>query len=169
MRRWNDPIHAPFPMGDKETAIMTQTRIPRDALVFVGDGAKALFLRNKGDAELVNLVVERILEQENPATRDQGTDRPGRSFASAGTHRSAMEQTDWHQLAEDRFVGEVADALYKQAHAGRFDKLIVVAPPKVLGGLRKAFHKEVADRIAAEVPKDLTKHPLHDIEKHLHD
>ena len=30
---------------------MTQTRIPRDALVFVGDGAKALFLRNKGDAE----------------------------------------------------------------------------------------------------------------------
>jgi len=144
---------------------MTHTRIPRDALVFVGDGAKALFLRNKGDAELVNLVVERIFEQDNPATRDQGTDRPGRSFASTGTHRSAMEQTDWHQLAEDRFIGDVADALYRQVHAGRFETLIVVAPPKVLGGLRKAFHKEVSDRISAEVPKDLTKHPVHDIER----
>jgi len=144
---------------------MTQTRIPRDALVFVGDGAKALFLRNKGDAELVNLVVERIFEQDNPATRDQGTDRPGRSFASAGTHRSAMEQTDWHQLAEDRFVGEVAERLYKHAHAGRYDKLIVVAPPKVLGNLRKAFHKEVSDRISAEIPKELTSHPLHEIER----
>ncbi|KAF0128847.1 MAG: protein required for attachment to host cells-like protein [Xanthobacteraceae bacterium] len=144
---------------------MTEVRIPRDALVFVGDGAKALFLRNKGDAGLVNLVVERIFEQENPATHDQGTDRPGRSFSSAGTHRSAMEQTDWHQLAEDRFVGEVADALYKQAHAGRFETLIVVAPPKVLGNLRKAFHKEVSDRVSAEVPKDLTKHPVHDIER----
>ncbi len=144
---------------------MTEVRIPRDALVFVGDGTKALFLRNKGDAELVNLVVERIFEQENPATRDQGTDRPGRSFASSGTHRSAMEQTDWHQLAEDRFVGEVAERLYKHAHAGRYDKLIVVAPPKVLGNLRKAFHKEVSDRISAEIPKELTSHPLHEIER----
>jgi protein required for attachment to host cells len=76
-----------------------------------------------------------------------------------------MEQTDWHQLAEDRFIGDVADALYRQVHAGRFETLIVVAPPKVLGGLRKAFHKEVSDRISAEVPKDLTKHPVHDIER----
>jgi protein required for attachment to host cells len=146
---------------------MTEIRIPRDALVFVGDGTKALFLRNKGDAELVNLVVERIFEQDNPATRDQGTDRPGRSCASAGTHRSAMEETDWHQLAEDRFVGEVAETLYKHAHAGRYQSLIVVAPPKVLGSLRKAFHKEVSDKVSAEVPKELTSHPIHEIEKHL--
>lgn len=144
---------------------MSDIRIPRDALVFVGDGAKALFLRNKGDAELVNLVVERIFEQENPATSQQGTDRPGRSFASAGTHRSAVEQTDWHQLAEDRFVAEVADRLYKHAHAGRYDALIVVAPPRVLGNLRKAFHKEVTERVTAEIAKELTSHPVHEIEK----
>lgn len=144
---------------------MTEIRIPHDALVFVGDGTKALFLRNKGDAEHVNLEVEQVFAQDNPATRDQGTDRPGRSFASSGAQRSAMEQTDWHQLAEDRFVGEVADKLYKHAHAGRFQSLIVVAPPKVLGQLRKAFHKEVSDKVSAEVPKELTSHPIHEIEK----
>lgn len=146
---------------------MNDVRIPHDTLVMVGDGAKALFLRNKGDAELPNLVVERLFEQENPPTHDQGTDRPGRSFASAGTHRAAMEETDWHQLAEDRFAEEIAARLYKHAHAGRFDRLVVIAPPKVLGVLRKAFHKEVTDRITAEIPKELTSHPVYEIEKML--
>lgn len=144
---------------------MDDIRIPHDTLVFVGDGAKALFLRNKGDAQLLNLVVERIFEHENPPTREQGTDRPGRSFASAGTHRSAMEQTDWHQIAEERFASAVAERLYKHAHAGRFDNLVVIAPPKVLGNLRKAFHKEVAERVSAEIPKELTSHPVYEIEK----
>ena len=33
---------------------MNRLSIPHDALVFVGDGQKALFLRNAGDATLVN-------------------------------------------------------------------------------------------------------------------
>src|SRR5713101_1903162 len=52
--------------------------IPHDSLILVGDGQKALFLRNRGSAQHVDLVVERILERDNPPTREQGTDRPGR-------------------------------------------------------------------------------------------
>jgi hypothetical protein len=59
-------------------------------------GQKALFLRNRGSALDVDLVVEQILEQDNPATREQGTDRPGQSTASPAVARSAMEQVDWH-------------------------------------------------------------------------
>ena len=59
--------------------------ISHNALVLIGDGQKALFLRNKGTAQQVKLEVEQILEQDNPATREQGTDRPGRSVASVGT------------------------------------------------------------------------------------
>ena len=58
------------------------TPVSHDSLILVGDGQKALFLRNRGNAQRVDLVVERIFEQDNPATRDQGTDRPGRSIAS---------------------------------------------------------------------------------------
>src|SRR5258707_13550860 len=49
--------------------------IPRNSLILVGDGQKALFLRNTGSAQRIDLVVERILEQENPATREKGTAR----------------------------------------------------------------------------------------------
>jgi protein required for attachment to host cells len=139
--------------------------IPHDTLVLVGDGKKALFLRNKGTPQQPNLQVEQVLEQDNPATREQGTDRPGRFSQRAGQARSAMEQADWHYIAEERFAGAIADALYRLAHGNRFDKLVVVAPAKVLGNLRQAFHAEVAQRIVGEIPKELTSHPIPDIEK----
>jgi protein required for attachment to host cells len=140
-------------------------RISHNALVLIGDGQKALFLRNKGTPQQLNLEVEHVLEQENPATREQGTDRPGRSVQSVGAARSAMEQADWHYIAEERFAGTIADALYRLAHGNHFDKLVVVAPAKVLGNLRQAFHAEVAERIVGEIPKQLTSHPIQDIER----
>jgi protein required for attachment to host cells len=139
--------------------------VPHDALLLVGDGQKALFLRNKGNAKRVALVVERILARDNPPTREQGSDRPGRSSASPGVARSAMEEADWHHIAKERFAGELADALYRHAHANLFDRLVIIAPPKILGNLRKAFHPEVAERIAAEIPKQLTSHPVAEIER----
>lgn len=144
---------------------MNPFSVPNEALVVVGDGEKALFLRNKGDPPEIQLEVENIFGHDNPATHEQGTDRPGRAYASVGTARSAMDETDWHQLGEDRFAADVADILYRLAHASKFESLVVVAPPKVLGNLRKAFHKEVVDRISGELPKDLTSHPVPEIEK----
>ena len=141
------------------------TFVPHNALVLVGDGQKALFLRNKGTAHRLQLVVEQVLERDNPPTREQGTDRPGRSNASVGVARSAMEETDWHNIAEERFAGELADALYRRVHANSLEKFVVIAPPKILGNLRKAFHAEVAERVTAEIPKELTSHPVAEIER----
>ena len=82
---------------------MSKLALPHDAFVFVGDGRKALFLRNAGDAKFPNLVTEHVFAEANPATHDQGSDRPGRSEASAhSSQRSAMEPTDWHEI--ERFV-----------------------------------------------------------------
>jgi len=143
--------------------------IAHDALVLVGDGEKALFLRNQGTPMHVKLIVERVFGHDNPSTHEQGTDRPGRTHSRMTVRRSAMEETDWHQLGEERFTSEIAAALYRLAHANRFSSLIVVAPPRVLGALRKALHAQVIARIAAEVPKELTSHTVGDIERILTD
>jgi protein required for attachment to host cells len=143
----------------------SHVHIPRNALVLVGDGRKALFLRNRGTPRDVELIVERELQQHNPATREQGTDRPGRKHGADGVSRSAISETDWHDQAEERFAGEVADMLYEMEHAHKFNELVVVAPPKVLGNLRAAFHPEVSQCIVAEVAKDLTSHPIPELAK----
>jgi protein required for attachment to host cells len=49
------------------------TKIPHDGIVFVGDGRKALFLRNEGDEKYPNLKTERVFLDHNPPTHEQGT------------------------------------------------------------------------------------------------
>ena len=140
-------------------------RMPNDVLVVVADGRKALFFRNQGDAEYPQLELERKREQDNPPNREQKTGDAGRSFSSGDARRSKMQETDFHQLEEDRFVAEMADLLYKRAHANEFEKLIIVAPPQSLGELRKNYHRTVTERIIGEIDKDLTGHTVGDIEK----
>ncbi|MES2441901.1 MAG: host attachment family protein [Pseudomonadota bacterium] len=142
-------------------------QVPHNAVVVVADGRKMLFLRNEGDAEYPNLQVERVREQDNPRTSDQGTDQPGSAFSSAGPGRSSYEQTDFHQIEEDRFAAETAALLRTRALANDFESLIIIAPPRTLGELRKHYHKEVSDRLAGELDKDLTGHTVPQIEEAL--
>jgi protein required for attachment to host cells len=147
---------------------MSKVSIPHDALIFVGDGRKALFLRNIGDEKFPNLKIERVFAEENPLTHEQGTDRPGRSYPYAGSHRTgSVGDTDWHHLEEHRFAERVAAAFEDVVRANKAPALIVVAPPRALADLRRAFHADVQKRIVAEVGKDLTKHPVDDIARHL--
>ncbi|MCP3463375.1 host attachment protein [Bradyrhizobium sp. CCGUVB23] len=146
------------------------TKIPHRAVVFVGDGRKALFFRNEGDEKFPNLKMEAVFEDQNPAAHDQGSDRPGRvSKALHSGQRSSVEMTDWHELEERRFVKQVAAAAERIVRGEKSTALIIVAPSRTLSALRSEFHPDVKRRIVAELAKDLTRHPVGDIEKHLLD
>ena len=145
---------------------MSGLRLKHKGWVVVADGEKALFLVNSGTPDTPALDVFTGFEQSNPRTADQGVDRPGRMSDGMGSaHRSAVQETDWHRLAKHDFAREIASLLESHALAGRFEQVAIVAPPVVLGALRKALAKPVSDRIVAEVAKDLTKHPVPEIEK----
>jgi protein required for attachment to host cells len=148
---------------------MNKISIPHDAYVFVGDGRKALFLRNEGDEKFPHLKTERVfVDDPNPSSHEQGSDRPGRVFGRAGSHRiGAVEQIDWHEIEEHRFAREVAAALEKVVRERKIKALVIAAPPRTLAELRQAFHNDVKSRIIAEIDKDFTKHPVFEIEKHL--
>ena len=140
-------------------------QIPHNTAVLVADGRKLLFLRNEGDDAYPNLVVEHAEEQANPKDSDQKSDAPGLSFSSVGSGRSTMDEVDFHQQEEDRFAAETAEMLKARALRNDYDALVVVAPPRTLGELRKHYHKEVERRLVAEVPKDLVNVPVAEIEK----
>ena len=144
---------------------MAKLHVKNGAWVLICDGKKALMLTNKGDAQLLNLRHATTREQDNPATRDQGSDSPGRTHAPNGTRQGSMGETDWHTIEERRFADTIAEDLNAAAYDHRFKELVVVAPPKILAELRNAFSKEVQGRIAAELPNDLTHHTIPEIEK----
>ena len=147
---------------------MRKRNIPHDAIVFVGDGRKALFLRNDGDEKFTNLVTEDVVVDDNPPTREQGSDKPGRGFASAGSaRRSAMEPTDWHEIEQHRFAERSSEALERLMRARAAPALVVAAPPRTLADLRAALHPDVRQRILLEINRDFVNQPVWEIERHV--
>jgi protein required for attachment to host cells len=146
---------------------MSAVKIAQGDWVIVCDGAKALVLENVGDAKFPNLKTRQVFEQDDPRTHEQGTDAPGRSINSVDARRSAMEQTDWHDLAENRFMQALAGHLDAAVNSGEARSLVVVAPPRALGVLRKAYSHSLRGAVRAEIDKDLVKLPVDQIERHL--
>jgi protein required for attachment to host cells len=146
---------------------MTKLKIKQDEWVVVCDGTKALILQNAGDEMFPNLQTRDHFQQDDPPTRDQGSAPPGRIQQSVGHGSSAVEQTDWHLQAEEGFLEKLMKRLDQAVMAGRMKSLIIVAPPRALGIIRRHYSHALRGALRAEVDKDLVKMPVHEIEKHL--
>lgn len=142
-------------------------QIPHDAMVVVADGRKMLLFRNEGDELYPKLEVVEHDEKVATAREDSPSHAPGsrHDYGAGMQQRSGMEETDVHQLEEDRFAASTADMLKRRALRNEFSKLIIVAPPRALGELRKHYHKEVAARIIGEIAKDFANRPTGEIEQ----
>ena len=140
--------------------------LPNQTLVLVADGRKMLFLRNHGDQNQIDLRTEAHDEREDRKDSDIKTDAPGAIGQSAGySGRVAYEETDFHQQEEDLWVRDAAEQLKKRALSNDFEDLVIVAPPKALGVLRKDLHKEVERRILFTCNKEMVDRPIPDIEE----
>ena len=140
-------------------------QVPHNSVILVADGRKSLFFRNQGDADFPNLGVLEKESHPNPAHHEQASDLAGMSMKTMDGRGGSMEEVDFHQQEEDRFAAETAAMLKERALRNEYDALVVVAPPRTLGELRKHYHKEVEKRIVAELPKDLVNMPVPEIEK----
>lgn len=141
-------------------------KIPSNALVLVADGRKALILRNAGDDMFPNLKTEwAVVDQTNPSTSTQGSDRPGR--VSFQGQRSSFEQTDWHAQEETAFATHAAAALEDLVRDAKARQVVIVAPPRTLAVLRRNLGNETSQKLIAELAQDLVNHSVGDIEEHL--
>jgi len=138
--------------------------LPHNALVLVADGRKLLFLRNQGDDAQIDLRTEAHDEREDLKDSDLKTDAPGTVQQSAGYGHSTYDETDFHQQEEDRWIKDAAAEINKRALENDFDALVIVAPPKSLGLLRKELHKEAEKRVLATINKEMSGRPIPDIE-----
>jgi protein required for attachment to host cells len=146
---------------------MSKLKIRQGYWVVVCDGKKALVLENVGDEKFLNLKTRQVYEHPDAMTHEQGSDAPGRAFNSVGASRSAMDQTDWHDQEEHKFLHQLVGHLDAAVNAGQAKSLIVVAPPRALGVIRQAYSTQVRDALRGEIDKDFVRMPVHKIEKHL--
>lgn len=127
--------------------------------VVVADGVHARILAPDRDLGSLVPVGRRALgsaEGRLPA-RDLKSDAPGRSFSSArnGMRHAIEPQHDHHKMEKHKFVVELAETLDRAVEDNEFRNLIIAAPKRSLGELRKELSERVKARIREEIPKDL--------------
>lgn len=110
---------------------------------------------------------------ENPTGRlkdtDLETDRAGRRFGGTQgvSHGQGPSQGHHHGVDGERstlqhdltlFAKEVGRRIDADRVGHKFDKLVIVAAPKMLGLLRQSIPATVQSMVAGEIPKDLVNH-----------
>ena len=144
---------------------MTAVKLAEGEWVVVCDGAKALILENIGDTKFPNLKILSVREQDDPPTRELGAERPGRVHASNGGAHSSVEQTDWHDRAEEQFLHKIVTDLEAHIEHGKIRDLTIVAPPRALGMMRAHYNHALKEILRHEIAHDYVKKPVNEIEK----
>ncbi len=119
-------------------------QLAHKTLVAVADGARFSLFRNSGSEAQPNLVAI-----GSPDVGHRATD------AGSRHHGGAANPSD-RQIDEDSYASAIASLLNKMGLDGEIDALIVVAPAKTMGELRKHWHKGLSTKIVAEVVKEMT-------------
>lgn len=107
-----------------------------------------------------------MYEQQERPNRELGTDKPGRE-GIATRIRSAIEPTAFHDQEETAFLVQISEHLDAPVKSGLTHHVIVVAPPRALGTLRKSYSPALRKAIRAEVGHDLVHLPVSEIEERL--
>ncbi len=127
---------------------MRQERI----YVLVCDGGRSEVLTGEGRTPRLVPVPETT--RVNTASVEAGERATG--YASVGNRRYGVEEhADPRQEIEDVFLAEAVAWL--DAHETAFDRLVIVAPPKALGAIRKHLTAVLRAKLGGEVNADLTK------------
>jgi len=136
--------------------------------ILIADGARARIVLNDGPGRGLKPGPNKEFEGVNAPSREIASDKPGRTFDSAGQGRHSKEpRTDPHEHEQRTFHYRLAAYLGEAAKRGDFDRLVVVAPPKALGNLRAELTDAARKKIVGELNKDLTHVPIHDLAAHL--
>lgn len=141
---------------------------PTVTWILIADAAQARIARNDGPGHGITLAYDETFHGRNVAGRDIMADRPGRAFDSAGQGPHAMEpHSDPREVEKRRFLREMVALLDDAAKKNRFDRLVLVAPPRALGMLRAELSEYLRAQLDGEVGKDLTQVPVHELASHL--
>ena len=116
--------------------------LPHGAVIAVVDGQNFELYRNVGDEAAPELAV--LPTPKLDAHNHSG----GSHHSSAGNHAGNMVDEDAHAAA-------AATWLNGQVLSQKLNVLVVIAPPRTLGELRKHYHKLTERALLKELHKDL--------------
>jgi protein required for attachment to host cells len=101
--------------------------------------------------------------------RDIDSDQEGRYYSKGLAQKQAHSAAEMQGVDHETelFSKELGRYLDKARNDHRYDRLYLIAPPKLLGMLRNNLDKEVQKLVTEELDKDLSWFSERDLERHL--
>jgi protein required for attachment to host cells len=93
--------------------------------------------------------------------RDLTSDRDGRQGASGGRVHAVQQKTDAKETEAINFARELVAKLESGRDSGKFEALVLVAPPHFLGILRKQIGGPLSAKVVHSIEKNLVSADLH--------
>lgn len=139
--------------------------------VLVADGAHARVLANDGPERGLTRSPGYEVSAPHPPAREIVSDREGRNanrMAGGGGGRHALTpKTEPQRHAAQEFARTVARFLDEAAAKKSYQRLVLVAPPRMLGDLRSALPAHALATVTGEIDKDLVHLDDAAVAKHL--
>ncbi len=136
--------------------------------VLVADTTRARIFQAMGPLGPLREIETLLHPESRLHTRDLTSDLPGRSFDSHGQGRHSMEvNVDPKQHETLIFVKQISERLDGAKENGEFEQLILVAPPALLGLLRKQLNTGVMQRVVHQLDKNIVRLRVDEIRQHL--
>lgn len=143
---------------------------PKRTWIVIADGMRARILRQDKRTEPPVPALDRDLyaPDVHGFARDLKSEKPGRAFDTGSGGRHAMQpRNDPHQQQKHAFARHISGLLNDAAKRRQFERLILVAPPKMLGELRAGLDAHATDLVGGELARDLVHLPIADLQEHL--
>lgn len=138
--------------------------------ILIADGGQAYVVERKSAAAGLKKVPGLKFNGPRKMSRELGTDKPGRTFSSVGSKRAAYDDDKrLAREAEEKFLKSMVTKLEEGHKAGAFERLVLAAPPRVLGVLRKQLPSRLAKSVWGEIHADLVKADLDEITRQFDD
>jgi len=132
--------------------------------ILIADGGQAYVVERKSAAAGLKKVPGLKFDGPRKLSREIGTDKPGRAFSSVGTNRAAYDDDKrLAREAEEKFLKSMVAKLDQGLKDGAFERLVLAAPPRVLGVLRKQLSPRLAKTVWGEIRADLVKSDLDEV------
>lgn len=124
--------------------------LPHGTVIALVDGKNFELYRNTGD------------EAEPELTVLDSPKLDSHNHSGAG-HRSSPGNHADRQVEEDAHAIAAVEWLNSQVLGHKIEKLVLFAPPRTLGEVRKHYHKQTEHAVLKEVSKDMVGKPAADI------
>lgn len=142
---------------------------PVKTLILLASESHMRLCANSGVGKGVEQIEAQAIEDFDDIARPYA-DAPGRNQAAPGMAGHDFERpTSERRQKRDDFAAHVLGRTQKAFDAGGYDRLLIAAPPAMLGALRDEMSESLKSVLLADLDKDLTKLPLADLSDHLGD